>query len=91
MTNVIAEVAAERVRQIEVEGWTPEFDDGHRSGELARASVTYALPHDWKAHDDSFWPFINPPKFKDRRRDLIRAAALLIAEIERLDRMEASE
>ena len=34
------------------------------------------------------WPWSEPPKRKDRRRDLIRAAALIVAELERMDRKE---
>lgn len=34
------------------------------------------------------WPFDNPPKRKGRRQDLIRAAGMIVAEIERLDRAE---
>jgi hypothetical protein len=37
----------------------------------------------WPWHDDWWKP-------KDRRRDLIRAAALIVAEIERLDRAAKS-
>ena len=36
-----ARIAAERQRQIETEGWTPEHDDGHASEELARAAICY--------------------------------------------------
>lgn len=88
----IADVVAERRRQIDVEGWTPEHDDEHGRGEMAMAAATYAVSDKvgtigrdpyyallWP-WDESWW------KPKDRRRDLIRAAALLIAEIERLDR-----
>lgn len=39
----IARIARERVRQAEVEGWTPDHDAQHREGELARAAVVYAL------------------------------------------------
>ena len=39
-----------------------------------------------------YWPFEQKWwKPKDRRRDLIRAAALIVAEIERLDRIEAAK
>lgn len=38
LDGVIAEIAAERKRQIEAEGWTPEHDDAHDKGELARAA-----------------------------------------------------
>jgi hypothetical protein len=36
-------IEAERQRQVEVEGWTPEHDVQHRNGELARAAATYAV------------------------------------------------
>jgi hypothetical protein len=36
-------IAAERERQVSVEGWTPEHDDKHDSGSLVAAAVTYAL------------------------------------------------
>lgn len=95
MPDVIAEIAAERRRQIEVEGWTPEHDDLHDCGELAQAAAAYAFhntdaenfqpaaeslfPTNW---DADWWKPKNP------RRDLIRAAALIVAEIERLDRAQ---
>lgn len=37
-------IAAERQRQIEVEGWTAEHDDEHEFHELAWAAVCYAAP-----------------------------------------------
>lgn len=89
--DVLSEVAAERRRQIEVEGWAPEHDDEHMGGELAAAAATYAL-HDirggWFARwREVMWPWAQSWwKPKDRRRNLIRAAALIVAEIERLDR-----
>jgi len=42
-TKAVDDVLAERKRQIEVEGWTPEHDDMHDKGELARAAGLYAL------------------------------------------------
>ncbi len=87
--NVIDEIAAERKRQIDAEGWTPEHDDEHDEGELAIAASCYAspvFPEGWQVPfawpwDRKWW------KPKSRRRDLIRAAALIVAEIERLDRI----
>jgi hypothetical protein len=38
----IERIAQERQRQIEKEGWTPEHDAEHTSGELALAAVCYA-------------------------------------------------
>jgi len=41
------------------------------------------IPNNWPEHwDDASW------KPKDPRRDLVRAAALIIAEIERIDRQK---
>lgn len=37
-------ITAERQRQIEREGWTPEHDDEHANSELAWAAVCYAAP-----------------------------------------------
>jgi len=35
-------VVRERIRQITVEGWLPEHDDGHVRGELGQAAACYA-------------------------------------------------
>lgn len=94
-----ADVIAERRRQIEVEGWTPEHDDVHDDGELALAAVCYALP-DWQRHRieiltalghvplwQKLWPWNREWwKPKSIRSDLVKAGALILAEIERLDR-----
>ena len=43
-SGAIELIAAERQRQMEREGWTPEHDDvEHQSGELAAAACAYAL------------------------------------------------
>jgi hypothetical protein len=89
--TVIEEVAAERERQKSAEGWTPEHDDIHTDGEMASAAGCYALNAGRERFADGivpiFWPWDRKWwKPKDRRRDLVRAAALIIAEIERIDR-----
>jgi len=88
------DVLAERRRQVEAEGWTPTHDDTHRSAEMAIAGACYAL----NAADDSdgpelrltgaeIWPWADEWwKPSDPRRDLVKAGALILAEIERLDR-----
>lgn len=95
----IIDVLNERTRQKEVEGWTLEHDDKHVDSSLALAAVCYAIPDEVRRYVrnvnsivPSDWPRSWRAcwwKPKDRRRDLVRAAALLIAEIERLDRAEA--
>ena len=91
--NVVAEIAAERLRQISQEGWTPEHDDEHSCGELAAAAACYAYPAPWGVNPSALkyppkpWPWnVEWWKPRDRRRNLVRAAALIVAEIERLDR-----
>lgn len=93
------DVQAERRRQITAEGWTPEHDDEHDNGEMARAAACYALagssaPSDGTAAllvslawpwDEQWW------KPSTARRDMVKACALGLAEIERLDRVAASQ
>jgi hypothetical protein len=95
--SVIDEIAAERRRQLEEEGWTLEHDNTLVRGELARAASAYA-GHAARFHNvrgikyqtkpmHPGWPWDKELwRPKDPRRDLVRAAALIVAEIERLDR-----
>jgi hypothetical protein len=100
--GVIDEITAERRRQIDVEGWTADHDDGHAYGAMSRAAACYAahasarcrVNVDLAAYQQGAplrsigWPWLDRWwKPKDPRRDLIRAAALIVAEIERIDRL----
>lgn len=90
-------IHAERRRQIEVEGWTPEHDDEHADGEIATAASLYyrmaqgtgvslredGAPLGWP-WDAKWW------KPKDAERNLIIAGALYQAEQDRLHRMPGS-
>lgn len=98
-SKAIIDVMNERDRQWNERGFTPELDDGYQDFELTKAAVSYAqraamsdgfrkqeeerdlVPHPWPWSRHSWKP-------KDRRSDLVRAAALIVAEIERLDRAE---
>ena len=82
------DVLAERFRQVAVEGWNPAHDDEHTSGDMAEAAVAYAqeasmpcggLPMGWPWAKE-WWKPTTP------RRNLVKAGALIIAEIERIDR-----
>ena len=94
-TKAGSDVLAERIRQINEEGWTPEHDDEHPDGTLALAACCYAMPPGDLASMHSsgvsllrvLWPYeAEWWKPKSRREDLVRAGALIIAEIERIDR-----
>ena len=89
-------IAEERQRQIEVEGWTKEHDAEHKNGELAKAAICYADP-DVYYHQENrlikhripnkFWPKqwdIQWFKPTNKIRDLVKAGALIAAEIDRL-------
>lgn len=91
MTRAAQDVLAERKRQIEAEGWSPEHDDEHDQGELADAAGCYALfrtPREPNYAPPRYWPWDETwwKPVKDKRRNLVKSAALLLAEIERLDR-----
>lgn len=88
LTAAAKDVLAERLRQMSAEGWTPERDDTYHDSELADAAACYALhahnqgfptPAHWP-WDRAWWKQTNP------RRDLVKAGALILAEIERIDR-----
>ena len=88
-------IALERHRQVTEEGWTPEHDDAHDDQELAEAAACYALGFDQDMRRNGAplnWPWYEQWwKPKDRRSDLVRAGALIAAEIDRLDRAAAKE
>lgn len=105
LSQAALDVLAERQRQMDVEGWTPAHDDCHYSNELVAAATCYSshvvarawlhpkhpeeyleepVPEGWPMNwDEEWW------KPSDPRRDLVKAAALLLAEIERIDRAAA--
>ncbi len=96
-------IALERNRQIKIEGWTPEHDDIHTHGEMRLAAVAYAYyvhgitplinsgytstipidPPDMWPWEKSWWKPSDDP-----RRNLVKAGALIAAEIDRLRRAE---
>lgn len=79
-------IIAERRRQIEQEGWTPEHDLAHRPGELARHGACYALARSQDAHPPAYWEWDDAWwKPADFRRNLVKSGALILAELDRAD------
>jgi hypothetical protein len=96
-------VLDERLRQVDLEGYDRTHDDQWTEGQMAKAAVAYVV---WGAGSgfpvprvDSIntlpppgWPWDGAHwKPTNRRRDLVKAAALLIAEIDRLDRVPRTD
>jgi hypothetical protein len=98
-------VFLERIRQMEVKGWTPEHDDEHDGFELSAAARCYTIAaeatkygsnnvtfdgyrpgeripssSDWPWAQDSWKPSEGP------LRNLVKAGALILAEIDRIVR-----
>lgn len=102
-TKAVQDVLAERVRQKEVKGYSETNDDTYLNNQLLCAAKSYldhVIARDWVYQKDNPDAYINeevPDYFpfndifwkpKTPRQDLIRVVALIIAEIERLDRNE---
>lgn len=89
-------IEAERLRQIDVEGWTFEHDDQHDGCEMTYAAVcyaNYALKRIESGKHYGFQPKLWPWDSKwwkpdlDPIRNLVKAGALIAAEIDRLQRL----
>lgn len=88
MTDATRDVLAERHRVVEQEGFTPEHDDDHDEFDMALAAIVYAESAvGYHTECPDTWPW-SSAWFKPTtpRRDLVKAAQLIIAEIERIDR-----
>lgn len=95
----VALIATERARQINVEGYTPEHDDGHPY-EMARAAacylrvgarlpmMVYPPPDEWPWEAAAWKPAEDDTTEADVR-NLVKAGALIAAEIDRLQRVAA--
>jgi hypothetical protein len=97
-SQALLDVLAEQKRQVEIEGRTTEHDDEHIPGELSSAG-SYSIAavdelHSLPQGDGNFKekvpvsrPWSNERwKPGPRRRMLVKFAALILAEIEKIDR-----
>ena len=97
LSRAIADIIAERQRQKEKKGYTESRDDNYLPGVLNLAGAAYAvhasLLPDAKRRAERLWPWRDAGKYlnassKDPRSSLVKAAALITAEIERIDRAQ---
>jgi hypothetical protein len=89
----VAMIAAERVRQVQDKGWTAEYDSGHDDGSLAHAALMILC-------DNAGLVLVAPETLEPWTHELadhvfnkygqvdrlVRAGALIAAEIDRLRR-----
>lgn len=96
-------IAAERRRQINVEQFDAIHDSTHNRGELLNAAICYAMDDkqraavniaaggEMRSYFEWRWPFDTKwwkPSPADRVKELVKAGALIAAEIDRLQRLE---
>jgi hypothetical protein len=96
-------IATERKRQVEAEGWTAAHDDSfHKTGELASAAGCYVDLAAYQASNTGYAPDTRKPMgwpwskewwkpSVDPIRNLVKAGALIVAEIDRLTRKKVSQ
>lgn len=94
-------IAQERFRQMAKEGWTQKHDDSHRRKQLAHAADSYLAVHIHPSGDGTFggsetgptynWPWSEKwwKPSDDPIRNLVKAGALIAAEIDRLQRLQS--
>lgn len=104
--KAIDAIRTERIRQQAFEGYRPEADDRYEVGQLGMAAACYASPvpvfvQRFAADDHSemeprhynAWPWDKQHDKRakhDRMKQLTIAGALIVAEMERLMRLESS-
>ena len=85
--SIFKEICAERLRQVQVEGYTSERDIGYYHNELSRAAWCYwskALDFDDEISLKEAWPWAwDTFKPTNRHRCFVKAGALYMAELER--------
>lgn len=88
--DILVEVADERRRQIVEKGFTSVHDDRHSDRELAKAACWFIDDASEVLYEGLIWPWpkATPKQPHTPRQSLIQACALLVAEIERLDRLD---
>lgn len=100
-TKAISDVIAERQLQQD-KGRDNAHDDGYIDGVLALAGAAFAVSGagfnrvgTYRLRARNLWPFpketFKPAGDVNRRHDLVRGAAMIIAEIDKMDRATALE
>lgn len=89
LSQAARDVLSERARQVDAEGFSHARDDNYVGLQLAGAAASYLILAAGGREEDAraFWPWRKEwLKPGDQRRYLEKAGALVLAEMERLDR-----
>lgn len=98
LTAAAHDVLTERTRQVAQEGYDTEHDDSHVNDEIAAMAALFVMPEaarDWDTSSTGYGrtlaeamlpPDWNYPRLGDRRDQLVKGAAMALADIERIDR-----
>lgn len=88
-------VCDERLRQINQEGYDSTHDDSETDSQLSKSAIVYSCPEHLRDQVMNFWQWdmqYFKPSSEDtidgRIRNLVKASALICAEIDRLERMK---
>lgn len=87
----------QRARSRSGESYSLSHDDDHDKGEIALAAAVYALPSDVRERNQDLVSILTPTGWYlklatgDRVRELVKAGALIAAEIDRLERRGSTE
>jgi hypothetical protein len=80
------QLIADERRRVIAAGRTPEHDDEHTEGELARAAAVYAAWAGSIRLPAWIWPWTEQPDLWDNTRTLVKAGQLIAAELARIQR-----
>lgn len=94
MRSALELIAVERNKQVTEKGFSEEMDKKYTDGQLSKLAVLYATPDSERIYGDMCdFPVNYPNDFDlrywkpspcDRIKELVKAGALIVAEIERL-------
>ncbi len=89
--SLFDEINEEKMRMLQ-EKFSSVWNDSSSDSEFALAASVYCIPDDMRFNEfglyNYLWPFVDTlfePSPLERRKELIKACALILSEIERLD------
>ena len=92
MTKGVELIAAERQRQIDIEGYDAKHDFDEPLNSIVAAAISYAMVDIDQQEAEAWWNWDwQHWKPKDRKRNLVRAGALIAAALDKIQTQEDFE